>query len=162
MKNANPKNRGFTLLEVLISVVVLSVGLLGIAGMQAFGQRSNHSAYLRSQATILAYDMIDRMRANNVGVLNGDYNAVNTTTATYSNPGCDTGTCSSSQMSQYDMYDWQRTLAAELPRGNGQVAGGGAGTVFTVTVMWDDDRNGSASLVCGTGTLKCFTVSSRL
>jgi len=156
------KSRGFTLLEILIAVVVLSIGLLGIAGLQALGQRSNHSAYLRSQATALAYDMIDRMRANKAGIKGGDYNAVDTTANTYTNPGCDSSTCDSSQMAQYDMYDWQQELSNQLPTGNGTVQGAGTGSDFTVTVMWDDDRNGSTSLVCGTGTLKCFSVTSKL
>ena len=162
MRNCVIKNRGFTLLEILIAVVVLSIGLLGIAGLQALGQQSNHSAYLRSQATALAYDMIDRMRANNAGVKSGDYDAIDTTSNTYTDPGCSSSTCSSLQMAQYDMYDWQQELSTQLPTGNGTVAGAGSGSVFTVTVMWDDDRNGSASLVCGAGTLKCFAVSSRL
>jgi len=160
--SAIPRIRGFTLLEVLIAVVVLSIGLLGIAGLQAVGQRSNHSAYLRSQATALAYDMIDRMRANTAGVLSGAYNAVDTTAGTYSNPGCDTATCSSSQMAQYDMYEWQQELATQLPTGNGTVTGNGIASEYTVTVMWDDDRNASGTLVCGAGDLKCFTVVSKL
>ena len=65
-------------------------------------------------------------------------------------------------MAQYDMYDWQQELSNQLPTGNGTVQGAGTGSDFTVTVMWDDDRNGSASLVCGTGTLKCFAVTSKL
>lgn len=162
MRSSITKNYGFTLLEILIAVVVLSIGLLGIAGLQALGQQSNHSAYLRSQATALAYDMIDRMRANQAGVKNGDYNAIDTTANTYTDPGCASSTCSVSQMAQYDMYDWQQELATQLPTGNGKVIGAGSGSAFTVTVMWDDDRNGSASLVCGAGTLKCFAVSSRL
>lgn len=162
MRSSIVKNHGFTLLEILIAVVVLSIGLLGIAGLQAVGQQSNHSAYLRSQATALAYDMIDRMRANNAGVANGDYDAIDTTANTYTDPGCASSTCSSTQMAQYDMYDWQQELANQLPTGNGKVSGAGSGTMYTVTVMWDDDRNGSASLVCGAGTLKCFTVSSKL
>jgi type IV pilus assembly protein PilV len=155
-------NGGFTLLEILIAVVVLSIGLLGIAGLQALGQQSNHSAYLRSQATALAYDMIDRMRANSAGVASGNYNAIDTTANTYTDPGCASSSCSASQMAQYDMYDWQQELATQLPTGNGTVTGAGTGSVFSVTVMWDDDRNASASLVCGAGTLKCFAVSSRL
>ena len=162
MRSSITKNRGFTLLEILIAVVVLSIGLLGIASLQALGQQSNHSAYLRSQATALAYDMIDRMRANNAGVKSGNYDSIDTTANTYTDPGCASSTCSSSQMAQYDMFDWQQELAAQLPTGNGTVAGAGSGSVFTVTVMWDDDRNGSASLVCGAGTLKCFSVSSKL
>lgn len=163
MTSTIAKNRGFTLLEVLISVVVLSIGLLGIAGLQAFGQQNNHSAYLRTQATALAYDMIDRMRANKVGVAGGNYNAVDTTTTTYANPGCASGTtCSAALMAQYDAYDWQTSLASQLPSGNGQVVGAGSGSVFTITVMWNDDRNAAGGLICGAGTLKCFTMSSQL
>src|SRR5664280_455779 len=58
------KNSGFTLLEVLIAMLVLAVGLLGLAGLQATSLRNNQSAYNRSQATQLAYDLADRMRNN--------------------------------------------------------------------------------------------------
>ncbi len=64
---------GYTLVEVLVAVVILSVGLLGLAGMQARGMRNSHDAYLRSQAAILAYDIADRMRANRDAALAGDY-----------------------------------------------------------------------------------------
>ena len=58
------RQSGFSLLEVLIAIVVTSIGLLGLAAMQATGLRNNHSAYHRSQATVLAYDIADRMRSN--------------------------------------------------------------------------------------------------
>ncbi|MCX7101946.1 MAG: type IV pilus modification protein PilV, partial [Methylobacter sp.] len=58
---------GFTLIEVLIAMLVLAVGLLGLAGLQATSLKSNQSAYNRSQATQLAYDLADRMRANVAG-----------------------------------------------------------------------------------------------
>ena len=156
--------RGFTMIEVLVSVVVLSVGLLGIAGLQATGQASNQSAYLRSQATSLAYDMVDRIRANTTGLKNGSYNAIDTTNNNYANPGCgQSPACGTpAQIAQYDMWDWQTQLAQQLPSGNGTVTGAGAGSVFTVTIMWDDNRNGSSSKTCGSGSLKCFSVSSRL
>lgn len=149
------------MLEVLISVVILSVGLLGIAGLQATGQRANNSAYLRSQATVLAYDMIDRMRANQAGINSGAYNAISAT-GTYANPGCITTGCSTAQMAAYDIFDWKTQLAARLPGGNGTVTGAGSGSVFTITVMWDDERNGSGTTTCGSNAMKCFSVSSRL
>ena len=62
------KNAGFTLIEVLIAMLVLAVGLLGLAGLQATSLRNNQSAYNRSQATQLAYDIADRMRANSAGI----------------------------------------------------------------------------------------------
>src|SRR3569623_448788 len=98
MMKAITKQRGFTMIEVLVSVVVLSVNKLDVTGLQATGQRTNHSAYLRSQATSLAYDMIDRMRANKTAITSGAYNAINTATNNYSNPGCITAGCSAANM----------------------------------------------------------------
>ena len=66
-------NRGVTLLEVMVSVLVFSVGLLGMAGLMLVSQRTNHSAFLRTQAGFLAQGMIDRMRANPGGVWAGSY-----------------------------------------------------------------------------------------
>ncbi len=62
--NRRSRQSGFSLLEVLIAIVITSIGLLGLAAMQATGLRNNHSAYHRSQATVLAYDIADRMRSN--------------------------------------------------------------------------------------------------
>ncbi|MCS6948044.1 MAG: type IV pilus modification protein PilV, partial [Steroidobacteraceae bacterium] len=67
------KARGFTLIEALIAVLVLSIGLLGIAGLQLASLQTNSVAYQRSQATMLAYDLLDRMRANRTAALNGAY-----------------------------------------------------------------------------------------
>jgi type IV pilus assembly protein PilV len=58
------RQHAFTLVEVLVTIVIMSVGLLGVVGLQLASMRSNHSAYLRTQATLAAYDLIDRMRAD--------------------------------------------------------------------------------------------------
>ena len=60
--NARNDNGGFTLIEVMVAVVVLAVGLLGMASLMVRSQQSNEGAYSRSQASILAYDIIERMR----------------------------------------------------------------------------------------------------
>jgi len=65
--------KGLSLIEILVTVVVLSIGLLGIAGMQAQGVKYSHDSYARSQATMLANELIERMHANPDGVENGDY-----------------------------------------------------------------------------------------
>ena len=54
--------KGASLVEVLVATVVVSVGLIGLAGLQTLSMQSNHTAYLRTQASLLAYDMVDRMR----------------------------------------------------------------------------------------------------
>lgn len=64
---------GFTLIEVLVAMLILSIGLLGMAGLQSLSFKMNQSAHLSSQATFLSYDMIDRMRANRKVAFAGGY-----------------------------------------------------------------------------------------
>ena len=129
-------SRGFTLIEVLISVVIFSVGLLGLAGLQATGIKLNHSSLLRSQATLLAYDMADCMRANRGNV--DDY-AIGLADAT---PGDAT-------QADRDVTAWLEKLRdgytlpsgetrLYLPVGDGSVAING--NRATVVVQWDDTR----------------------
>lgn len=132
---------GFTLVEVLVALVILSVGLLGLAGLHLNGLRNNESAYLRSQATLQAYDMVDRMRANLAGLEAGGYNAI---TGPVSDPGCISAGCTPLQIAAYDAFQWNTANAGLLPSGSGTVTGTGAGSVFTVTVAWDDNKSGSA------------------
>lgn len=65
--------RGSTLIEVLVAVVILSVGLLGLAGLQMISLQSNQSAYTRSQASLLAYDLVDQMRARRTAAEGGAF-----------------------------------------------------------------------------------------
>ena len=65
---------GFSLIEILVAIVVISLGLLGLAGLQAASLRNNQVAYFRSIASQQAYDMMDRMRVNLAGVRAGNYN----------------------------------------------------------------------------------------
>jgi type IV pilus assembly protein PilV len=163
MKNSQStsKQSGFTMLEVLVAIVVLAFGLLGLAGLQADGLRNNTSAYLRSQATLLAYDMLDRMRANMQGVESGDYDNLLNTTPT--NPNCISTGCSVSQIAQHDAFEWSQHLSTTLPSGQGRVIGNGSGAIFSITVMWDDRRTGVTGTDCSgdpSVDLTCFTLSS--
>jgi len=132
------KNDGFTLVEILITVLILSIGLLGLAGLQVRSMKSNHSSYLRSQATIMAYDIIDRMRANPKAVTDTAYVAnaaytVTPPTTTPPNPyysvdgtaatgSCTTtGGCTTTQMAKTDITQWRVALATQLPGGVGVI-----------------------------------------
>lgn len=121
-----PDQRGFSMIEVLVTVLILAIGLLGLAGLQSTALRSNHSAYLRSQATVLAYDITDRMRANRTAALNGGYDV---------GLGAPTG----SGMPAEDLVAWKNNLLEMLPAGDGTVTRA-AGGRFTITVQWDDSR----------------------
>lgn len=130
--------RGFTMIEVLIAILVLSIGLLGLAGLQATGLRNNHQAYQRSIATQQVYDMADRMRANPAGVAAGAYDAINGIPA---NPGCTGSACTPADIAAYDAAEWNSANAALLPSGAGTVAVAGP-DVFTIIVTWDELKTG--------------------
>ncbi len=148
---------GFTLLEVLIAVVILSVGLLGLAALQATSLKSNHASLTRSQIAILSYDMVDRMRANRPAVILGDYDLPTST----QNANCTTVTgCTPTEMADHDYFEWTTLIARALPGGQGVVCRDGGdgdiydgtdagshdcagGTEYVVKLWWDEDGDGT-------------------
>lgn len=114
-------------------MIVLSVGLLGFAGLQASGMRGNHGAYLKSQANIFAYDILDSMRANRGAstnqstALGGAYNiAINASAPT------------GSTIAELDLTRWLNAIAAQLPNGKGSVTQTPTTPRFTIAVQWND------------------------
>lgn len=130
------KKNGFSLVEVLVAMVVLSVGLLGLAGMMASTVRNNHSAYHRSQATWLAYDVIDRIRANREAAL---------APANNFNIALGTSSSTSTGIVGGEINAWKGRLAAALPAGDGSVAVVPATRRVTVVVRWNDSRGTGGS-----------------
>ncbi len=126
------QSRGLTLVEILIALLVLSIGLLGLAGLQTLSLKFNTSAYHRTQATALAYDMADRMRANRQAALNNQYNAA------FGTPGpCGTPSGEGS-LPEQDLDAWRNELACRLPQSTGAIARDG--NEFTLTIRWDDSQ----------------------
>lgn len=117
-------SRGYGLIEVLVSVLILSIGLLGLARLQMIGLRNTQSATLRFEAVNLAYDVLDRMRANRNAALGGSYDV-----ALGASPG-------GGSLSRADLEDWKAALAATLPEGDGAVTVNGR--VATVIVQWSE------------------------
>ncbi|HIP53594.1 MAG TPA: type IV pilus modification protein PilV [Chromatiales bacterium] len=161
-----PKQTGFSLIEVLVSVFILAIGLLGLAGLQSTGLKANGSAYMLTQATALANDMVDRMRANMPGVAAGRYDNI---TASPGGSSCYTtssGCTTAAAAANADALEWYTALAARLPSGTGSV-GCVAGTPrnCTVTVMWDNDRSGVNGTGCSgdpTVDLTCHRIQVQL
>lgn len=109
------RNRGFTLLEVLIAVLIFTLGLLGVAGLMVLSVRTNHSAYLRTQASFIAQGMADRMRSN-IGWAN-DYNG--TYDASTAGAGtCLGGVCPPSALVTRDTQIFSQQLVDMLPSGS--------------------------------------------
>lgn len=126
------KAGGFSLIEVLVALLVLAVGVLGAAALQMNALKYNQTAAVRSHATLLAYDILDRMRANREAALAGDYDhGINDAF-----PNDD----AAAVMSLRDLAQWGAQLAEQLPGGDGEVARDDI--VFTVTVQWDESRIG--------------------
>lgn len=130
------RQHGFTLVEVLVALVVLSIGLLGMAKMVMVSSHSNDSAYLRSQATAMAYQAMDSMRANLIGATAGGY-----ATGLGVMPGA-AGNCSAycdnPTLALSDVYWWKQHLLS-LPAGTGSITTSATFPVIaTVVVQWDD------------------------
>ncbi len=104
---------GFTLLEVLIALLIFSLGLLGMAGLLVVSVQTNHSAFLRSQATFLSQSIADRMRANVSRVWAGDYNKTYPTSDT--DPCLSGAACSNSNVAVRDRAIFSDQLKFLLP-----------------------------------------------
>ncbi len=117
---------GVSLMEVLVTVVVLSIGLLGVAGMQSSGMRVGQSSLYRGQASLLAYDMADRLRANTADARAGKYDRA-LSAADETDPN----------RAMADINDWMARVRA-LPGGQGGISLNGP--VATITIAWNDQR----------------------
>jgi len=144
------KALGFTLLEVMVTIMVLTLGLLGLASLQAFSMKNNHVSYYHAIASQQAYDIEDRMRANLIGIVAGSYD--NLSSVMPADPACvNTAVgCTPLTMATTDQRQWLAANAALLPNGSGSVVcihgplnsacadGGwvGISRVFRITVTW--------------------------
>lgn len=131
------RHSGFTLLEVLVAIVIISLGMLGVAALLITVHKANASSYLQQQAVQDAYDVLDRMRANLAGTQAGYYDG---TYATGVTTGClGTTVQSPKQIATCDTSQWGNTLQ-QLPAGKGKIATSTANnqTTVKVTVTWSD------------------------
>jgi len=146
------KQSGFNLIEVMVSLVIFSIGLLGLAGLQQVGLAQNTTAMQRTIAMSQAYDLIDRMRNNKTT----DYSAASAASV----PNCITAPCNSSQIASYDLYEWNLAIANALPNGVGFITG--SITSYTVSVAWDEKRLGLTPTSCTAPTgIKCISIQGR-
>lgn len=153
------KQLGFSMLEVLIAITIFSVGLLGLSRLQMVGLSSQHSANIRSTATSLAYDMVDRMRANMAGVNAGNYNNIagsdNACHAVhYDNTHSTPNNCTPNQLAQDDVFDWKKTVAGTLVAGEATVCldstpdtddCDGSNGNYAVRISWRDKPKNEAA-----------------
>lgn len=119
---------GMTLVEVLVTLVIISVGLLGVAALQLTTVRNNSDAYVRAQAAVLASDMLDRMRANrNEGTLGPERYEIDMDDD--NEPETTAGD---------DIASWRLVLAEQLPQGKGEIAYDSNTALVTITIQWGE------------------------
>ena len=150
-----PRRRadGFTLIESLVALLVLSIGLLGVAAMQLSSLQANNGAFQRTQATFLAQDIADRMRANRKAALDGDYDIA----------FGDAVPAEPATVAENDLVVWKDRLSSTLPAGasgdaadasDAAITTNAADETVTITIQWDDSR--------GDEPLQSFAMRSRL
>ena len=144
---------GFTLVEVLVALVVLSIGLLGLAALQLSSLQFNTNSLLRTQATVVAYDLIDRMRSNRAGFTADAYNVLSQSDAANiltnynsckaSSCKCEGGTsaCDSSTLALYDLGNWYEQTDRLLPGSKDKsqrptISRNSATNEVTITINW--------------------------
>jgi type IV pilus assembly protein PilV len=148
------RQRGLTLIESMVALVVISIGLLGIAALQLTAMQMNSSALHQSKAVWAGYAMADRIRTNNIRF--ADYSGIDTNDP-YSQD-CMSNPCNNDEMVTADAAEWTDSMR-DLPNGRGQVTGNA--NLLIVTVMWDDEGTGATGTGCSGNVqvdLTCYSV----
>lgn len=156
-KLSTAKTGGFTLIEILVTVLILGIALLGLAGMQAVGLQQSQSTYFRTQADLLARDLADRMRVNRNGAApelgaTGERDA-NLSPYLFGGGAAPVGDCaganadcSAEEMADQDMSEWVNEVN-RLPAGTAYVTAESE-TLLRIQIVWDERRNGATGLGC--------------
>jgi type IV pilus assembly protein PilV len=133
-----PGQHGFGLVESLVALVVVSVGMIGIAALYGQGLSASRMALYRTQAVNLVGDMADRIRANRRG--GASYGGVG------ADNNCDAGgntDCAPAELAAHDVWEWQAQVADMLPGGAGTVVHAGAAPpTYTIRVQWQESVGG--------------------
>lgn len=161
MTKLHTHQSGLSMVEVLVTLLIVSVGLLGLAGMQLKALQYNHQAHLRTQATILASDMLDRMRANLPGTIDDKYSFIDTRTETRTAKNCATESCAvPEEMAIYDIRQWMSNIDNELPSGIGTILY--INGMATIQLMWDEDKKGISKSAATCDTYKCLSITTQI
>jgi type IV pilus assembly protein PilV len=146
-----------TLIEVLVTMVVMSVGLLGVAALQVTSLKSNQESYVRSQVAMLAADILDRMRSNQTGFAAGHYDMADDITG-FDQAGT-AGTAAAA-----DIAAWQATVNRLLPGSDADTAGRivRTGRIVTITIRWREREEQATAQTYDPANLPTFRTRSEI
>lgn len=154
------RQQGASLIEVLVSIVIASIGLLALAGVNAASIRYAKLSQYRATAALLANDIGERMRANKAGVSASNYTFLDdfetqATAPTAPVTTCGAGdTCSAADIAALDLYQWRQTVRSMLPEGSANLTYNGGQVAADVFVVWrdpstaDDDERPAGAKEC--------------
>ena len=151
-------DRGFGMIELLVSLLVLTIGLIGLAALQTHSLQRYQLSYQKSVANSQIQEIAERMRANQAGMAEGAYDVSEMPS---SRPTCNK--CTPNQIAQRDMYEWNEANKTLLPLGHGMVTS--TGKLYTFTIFWEARRTGPIEKNCDSNSatqLTCLTMSSQL
>jgi type IV pilus assembly protein PilV len=148
MAGRRQTQRGVSIIEVLVTLLTVSLALLGTVGLQAYSLRLNQGALFRIQAVLLAADLGERLQANQAGAVAGWYLQPADSTR-----NCAAQPCSPADLAAYDLAQWQAAVSAALPHATAQVTRAEAGDpgAYTIRIGWTDRRNNDADSAIGAG-----------
>lgn len=156
MKTNISANRGFSMIEVMVTIVVVAFGLLGLGSLVLRGLQAGADSQFRTIAIKQTYDMADRIRGNPVDAKSGAYGGPSSSICTallatingggipLVSPLSVTPSCSGSGVN-YDINCWQRANMTELPNGAGAVCKDAGTNWYAVIVSWDENRSGTTN-----------------
>lgn len=155
------RQQGSSLLEVLVTLAIVAVALLGTAALQAKALQLNQGGQFRAQAVFLVADIAERMEANKAAAVAGAYVLTSGDTPPSLVTDCSTAVCSSSTLATYDILQWQAAVAAVLPQGSWSVARTATGnpSTYSIAVSWVDRRGSTTYATSGTGESFTYTAT---
>lgn len=151
--SSGARQRGFSLIEVLVTLLIISLALLGTAGLQAYSMRLNQGGQFRTQAVFLAADLAERMEANKAGAVAGNYVLATSSVVNSLSTACLDNACNAAALATFDLSQWQNAIAATLPQSSWAVAHTVSGnpSTYTITISWVDRRQEQTASSGGTG-----------
>jgi type IV pilus assembly protein PilV len=145
------KQYGFSMVEILVTILIISLAVLGSAGLQVQALKTNQGGQFRNQAVFLLNDMVERMKANKAYSVSSTTGYGDTTSSAGMTTDCYAAPCAAGALAAYDIAKWQAAILAVLPQGTGSVTQTVTGnpSSYRVTINWVDRKTNTKYATAG-------------
>jgi len=145
------QQRGFSMIEILITLVLVAIAMLGTAGLQLNALRLNKGSQSRTQAIFLTSDMVERMEANKAAAVTGNYALTLASAPSAAGINCATAACDPANLAAWDLSQWGQTIANLLPQASWSITQTTAGnpSTYSIVINWID-RSDAKTTTSGT------------